>query len=53
MGYKFSQHVSLSCFSPYSLFGNEFKLFASIQQDVMIVTNLDYSQACEQCAALF
>ncbi len=54
---KFSQHVSLSCFSPYSLFGNEFELFASIQQDVMIVTNLDDSnvwiQACEQCATLF
>jgi hypothetical protein len=52
------EHASFSYFSPYSLlFGDKFKLLASIERDEMVVINLDdfnvWIQTCEQYVALF
>jgi len=42
MGYRLSQHVFLSYFSPYFLlFGSEFELPTLIWQNAMAIINMD------------
>jgi hypothetical protein len=58
MGYMFNQHASLASFSLYFLlFGQDFKLPASIQCDAMTVISFDDSpmwvHTCGQQVALF